>query len=200
MRRRLRSAGVLEEFWTWFADHASEFGEAFENEVLLQELDERVTGLGDFAWEVGPGNNAENAFTLSPAGNRDLLEVTRAIVDAAPEVSGWEFHSAKPAKPWNPRFELHDANGVPVEVDATDWRCVLLKYADGAHEVLIEAPNLRALTKDYQRWAAEIILDSLVGERSRLENIDEVTVVSEFSDRERIAAFPVADVRDRIRE
>ncbi len=188
----------IREFWTWFARHASEFGNTFENKALLQQLDELVTGLGDFAWEVGPGNTEENSFALSPAGNRELLAVTKAIVDVAPNVPGWEFHSAKPAKRWEPRFELHDANGEPFEVDATDWHCALLEYADGAHEVLVEAPNLGSLPEDYKRWAAEIALDSLLGERRRLEAIDEVTVIAELSARERGSAFPVTDIGERI--
>jgi hypothetical protein len=164
----------------------------------LQQLDELVTGLGDFAWEVGPGINAENAFTLSPGGNRELFAVTKAIVAAAPNVPEWEFHSAKPAKHWEPRFELHDANGEPFEIDATNWRCVLLEYTDGTHEVLVEAPNLGSLSEDYKRWAAEIALDSLLGEQRRLEVVDEVTVIDELSEKERAGAFPVADIRDRI--
>ena len=166
--------------------------------ALLRQLDDLVAGLGDFAWEVGPGGDAENAFTLSPGGDRELLAETQTIVDAAPVVPGWEFHSAKPPRKWEPRFALHDADGEPFEVDATGWRCALLIYADGTHEVVVEAPNLASLPQDYQRWAAELALDGLLGERRRLEVIDDVTVVAEFSDKESAAAFPMADVRDRV--
>lgn len=189
----------VKEFWQWFSTHASEFGDRFENKALLRQLDELVAGLGDFAWEVGPGTNTENAFILSPAGNRDRLPIAAAIVAMAPDIPRWEFHSAKPAKHWEGRFELQDPNGEFLEIDATDWRCVLLRYADGIHEVVVNAPNLRMLPEDYQQWAVEIAMDILLGERRRLDLIDEVTVVSEFSDREHMASFLVSDIPNRIK-
>lgn len=195
----MTSQSEVKAFWAWFVNHASEFGDTFENAALLENLDEFVTALGDFSWEVGPGHSKPNAFTLSPAGQRDLLGVAQAIVDAAPDIPGWEFHAAKQAKPWEPHFQMHDAHGKPLDVDATDWRSVLLQYADGVREVLVEAPNLSSLPEDYRRWAAEIALDCLLGERCRLEAIDIITVVDELSARERDAAFPLAELRERIR-
>jgi hypothetical protein len=92
----------------------------------------------------------------------------------------------------------HDAEGKPFDVDATAWRCALLKYADGTHEVVVEAPTLGSLPENYPLWHVEIALDGLLGERRRLEVVDEVTVVAELSDKESAATFPVADIRDRI--
>lgn len=194
----MTSQEKIREFWTWFATSAPHFGDSYQNEDLLAQLDSRVTSLGDFAWEVGPGRTAENAFVLSPGGDRALLAEARAIVGAAPSLPGWEFHSAKPPKDWKPRFEIQDANGQPFEIDASSWRCVLLRHPDGVHEALVEASNLDSLPNDYRRWAAEITLDGLVGERRRLEIIDEVTVLEKFDRRESEAAFPIVEVRDRI--
>ena len=191
----------IKDFWEWFSSHAPQFGDAFENEALLRQLDDLVTSIGEgaFAWEVGPGSNAKNAFTLSPGGDRELLSKTKAIVDAAPLVSDWEFHSAKPPKQWEGRFELAVDGGKFLEVDVTSWRCTLLKYADGFHEIVVEAPNLNSISKDDQRWAAEIALDGYLGERLRLETIDEVTVVAELSNKESAAAFPIVKVCERIK-
>ena len=194
----MRSQEQVRVFWEWFSRQAPRFGSKFENAKLLRQLDDLVTGLGDFAWEVGPGEEAENAFVLSPGGDRELLKETRDIVRAAPVVPGWEFHSAKPPKPWEPHFEIQNPEGAPFGVDATTWRCTLLKYPDGTREVVVEAPNLDPLPAEYQRWAAEIALDSLLGERRRLEVVDEVTVVAKLSPKESAAAFPIVDVRDRI--
>ncbi len=195
----MTSQSDVKEFWAWFVNHAAEFGDAFENEVLLQELDERVTALGEFTWEVGPGHHKASAFALSPAGNRDLLAVTQAIVDTAPVIPEWEFHAAKQAKPWEPRFQIHDTQGEPFQVDATNWRSVLLEYADGVREVVVEAANLSSLPEDHRRWAVEIALDCLLGERQRLESIDIITVVDDLNDRERRAAFPLAEIHKRIK-
>jgi hypothetical protein len=185
-------------FWEWFSGRASDFGSSFQNRDLLQELDQRVNQLGSFAWEIGPGQSAPNAFVLSPGGSRDQLAETTAIVAAAPPVQNWEFYAAKPPRPWKPRFELH-LEEREYAVDATAWRSVLLRYPDGAHEVVVEAPNIASLPEHYQRWAAEIALDGLLGERRRLEVIDEVSVVSRLSDRESDAAFPIKELPERIR-
>lgn len=186
------------EFWDWFSNYAPQLGDEFENEELLQQLDQRINSMGDFAWELGPGSNTEYAFTISPGGDRELLAETQAIVDAAPFVSGWEFYSAKPPKQWESRFEIIDADGNPFQVETSGWHSVLLKYEDGAHELVVEAQNLTPLPADYQRWAVEIALDGLLGESRRLEVIDEVTVVAKFSRKENAAAFPVIEIRERI--
>lgn len=184
-------------FWEWFSRRASDFGDSFQNQDLLRELDERVAQLGNFAWEVGPGRSAPNALVLSPGGARDQLVETTAIVAAAPSLQDWEFYPAKPPRPWAPRFELHMEER-EYEVDATGWRSVLLRYPDGAHEVIVEAPNIASLPELYQRWAAEIALDGLLGERRRLEVIDDVSVVSRLSDRENVAAFPIKELPERV--
>lgn len=183
------------QFWRWFTEHAHEFGDTFENEEALTRLDEMVGSLGAFAWEVGPAN----FFVLSPGGDRALLKETQAIIDAAPDLRGWEFHAAKPAKNWQPRFELTDANGESFNVDATAWRCVLLKYPDGGLEVVVEANNLGPLSEDYRRWAAEILLDGVLGERRRLELVDQITVVNRLSERESTAAFLAVDIDEHIK-
>lgn len=189
----------IRDFWDWFANHAPEFGDTFQNEALLRQLDVLVAELGNFAWEVGPGEMEENAFVLSPAGNRNLLEVTEAIVAMAPAVPRWEFHPAKPAKHWVPHFQLKDVNDSLIEIDATDWNCVLLEYDDGMREILIHAPSLNGISEDHKQWAIEIAVESLLGERRRLVAIDEVTLVSDFSERERKAAFPMAEIPKRIK-
>ncbi len=194
----MTSDSNVRKFWAWFICHASELESISENAALLQQLDERVAALGDFSWEVGPGQKKANALALSPAGNRDLLAATQAIVDSAPAIPEWEFYAAKQAKPWEPRFQLHDTNGEPLDVDASTWRGVLLAYADGVREVVVEAPNLSSLQEDYRRWAVEIALDCLLGEQHRLEAIDVITVVDELTDKEQRAAFLLADIRERI--
>ena len=80
----------IQGFWEWFSQNASKFGDTFDNHPLLRQLDAHVGSLGDFGWEVGPGQQESNAFVLSPGGDRDLLAETTAIIAAAPKLKGWE--------------------------------------------------------------------------------------------------------------
>jgi hypothetical protein len=41
-------------FWHWFSQYYEEFGQNFDHETALIELDNKIMDLGDFAWEIGP--------------------------------------------------------------------------------------------------------------------------------------------------
>lgn len=159
-------------FWEWFCSAAPHFGTQFQNEELLGELDHRVVALGDFAWEVGPGLTQPNAFVLSPGGDRKLLALTAAIVAEAPAIDGWEVHSAKPPKQWDLRFEIEDERGNRQLLDASTWQYAM----HGEREVEVYGYDLIRLSPAYAKWAAEIALDGILGERERLLRFDEISV------------------------
>lgn len=185
-------------FWKWFLDNEARLSAPLSNRPLLKELQRRIRGLGDYCWEIGPGIAAAHALTISPGGDKERLAETQAIVLEAPEVDGWEFHSAKPPKDWKCRFEIAGADGKPLQIDATAWQCSLLEYPDGFHEVLVVAKSLGNVTEDYQHWAVEVALDGLLGERRRLESIDQVTVIDQFSKQEELHSFPFVDIGTRV--
>ncbi len=182
-------------FWHWFSTVQSDFGDHFENASLLAELDENLSRLGDYGWEVGPGTLAPNALVISPAGRRELLARTREIVQEAPHITGWEFHAAKPPKKWAGTFEMHDDDDRLVHVDASNWTFVMLRYPSGTTEVLVEAPQLDpSLSDAYRRWAAEIAIDALIGEERRLQLIDEVAVTEHMEPAHRPLARPILEL------
>lgn len=121
-----------------------------------------------------------------------MLSHTRAIVSAAPSIPDWEFHPAKPPKEWTPVFEIQDDEGDAVEVDASEWTFVLVRYPDGSTEAMVEAANLGHVSPERRRWAAEIVLDGLLGEEKRLNDIDNVTVVDRLDDAMKMSAKPIA--------
>lgn len=186
----------VKEFWDWFAASADGFGERFDNQPLIRELDERVTALGGFAWELGPGLKEKNALVISPAGDRRRLTQTRNIIAQAPTIAGWEFHPAKPPKQWGLVFEMEAVDGATIQIDARDWRYVLLRHADGGFEVLVEAPNLADLSDEDRISAAEIVLDGVLGEQRRLEMPAEVGVIDKFDGETEHAAKPIKMIAD----
>ena len=174
----------LAEFWNWFVSVANDFGEKFENERLLRELDQKVGELGDFGWEVGPGvsNPKNNALVLTPCGHKDLLVVTKFVVENAPNCPGWEFFYSKPPKKWKRRFIMHDEEGSEIEIDASNWRYVMLKYPDGMFDMIIKAPELWQYSENSRQTAAAILIDGEIGEEKRLNWIETIEVVKEFED------------------
>jgi hypothetical protein len=61
-------------FWRWFSSHHNEFVENFDRDKTLAELDNRIMGLGDFAWEIGPATKDNNQLVISPRGNLDYYQ------------------------------------------------------------------------------------------------------------------------------
>jgi hypothetical protein len=152
-----------EEFWEWFYQNHENFGEHLENSDLLAELDERIQELGPYSWEVGPGKTEKYALTISPNGDPDLLIETKEIVANSINCADWEYHYAKPKKDWHLIFEFKSQNGNTVQVDANSWTYTLFQYEDGMFDILIKADNISSFDDDDKMYAAEILLDGLMG-------------------------------------
>jgi hypothetical protein len=127
---QMHDAKISEEqirsFWDWFATIAQRLSDDFGNASLIEELDQRVSGLAQVMWEIGPGSTTENMLAISPDGDAALLPLTKRIVTQAPSVTGWEFLPARPAKPEPFRLKLRGGPGGDIEIDARPWRYLLL--------------------------------------------------------------------------
>jgi len=174
---------IINKFWSWFLSIYNDLGENFENERLLHALDKQILSLGDFAWEIGPGINKLNQLVISPGGDLDLLPSTKKIISYAINLPDWEFFYVKPPKQWNLMFEFEDENGILIDIDATEWKYLLLKYDDEMFEIVIQTHDLLKFNEDDQHNASEILLDGILGEEARMMFISNVSVVGEFEER-----------------
>jgi hypothetical protein len=166
----------IDEFWTWFASVCGEFGPQFENTQLIEELDRRVTSLGELSWEIGPAPDADaNALVVTPGGRADLLPLTKQIISRAPACDGWQFYAAKPPKQWNLRFTV-EAGGSEIPIDASSWRHVLYKYPDGLFDIVVLATNESRLSDDIRAMAAEIVVEGQIGEELRIRLVNAIDV------------------------
>jgi len=174
----------IRAFWNWFLSVADNFGDHFDNQELIQELDQKISKMGDFSWELGPGvaDQTNSALVITPCGDKTLLPVTKLVVANAPKIPGWEFFASKPPKKWERRFLVEAENGRKIEIDASNWKYALLKFPEGTFDIIIKSPELIGLTKDLQYTAATIVLDSEIGEEMRLQWIVGVDVVAEFDE------------------
>lgn len=189
------------DFWRWFASVCGGFASHFENAALLKELDQHVTALGPFTWEVGPSRNSNDSIlVISPGGHAELLQETKTIVDLAPACPGWQFFSAKQPKDWERRFFMNDSQGNQLAVDASEWRYVLYGYPDGVFDIVVHAPDLAGLSEQDQITAAEIVLDGELGEEARLSLINEIEIVVPPRDVGPAATTPITCVSDHLKK
>jgi hypothetical protein len=116
-------------------------------------------------------------LTLSPDGDAELLELTKEIVQSAPQIADWEFHWARQPRPGQFEFSIGSVDGSSVEIDARPWRYVLYRFPDGVFDIVLEENNLRSLGDDERYAAAVVFLDSVIGEATRIARINEVEPV-----------------------
>lgn len=184
----------IRAFWVWFESVSCDLAEDFDNEELVAALDTRVAELGNFEWELGPGATRPNALVISPGGDPELLRATRKVVSKAPAITGWEFLHARHPRQWQMRFTIEDRSGAVRQVDASGWCYVLLRYPDGAHEVIIEAPSMAEFDEELRYSAAIVVLDGLLGEERRLEAVDEVSIVPKLEGEHASKARDLAEI------
>jgi hypothetical protein len=171
---------AIDAFWAWFAENSGRISPELENEVILEELDGRVSELGCPAWEIGPGDEAEWFLALSPDGDNEALPLTREIVSHAPSVPGWEFLPYRPKKKWDLQFEIEGESG-PITVDARNWRYVAYRYPDGVYDLVISVGNEAELGPGDRDLAVRIAVEGQIGEEALLTRINELDAVVELS-------------------
>jgi hypothetical protein len=165
-------------FWSWFAKNSSSLQSDTYDQNILNELGNLISNW-DLSWEIGPGLSKENSLTISPNGNKDLLDKTNAIIEKAPNLDNWEFYSTKQSKE---NWHLARLVDIDFAIEASNWKYVLLKYEDGKVEILIKADTLSNLDKETKELAADLILTNLLGEKLKIQTIDFIEVVDEFDD------------------
>jgi len=173
---------AVKDFWNWFHVNAGSIVSEIEKGARLDELDRKVNNLApDLSWEVGPGIDKQWQLVISPNLNRSLRKTACMIVAGSPELDEWEFHSARQKKDWDYRVEIEiDKIDTPLSIDAKSWRFVLLRYPDGVQEILIEANGIPKVEKEDRRLICEVVLESLLGEETLLNSVDEFELVDKF--------------------
>lgn len=197
----------IEAFWDWFltaeagirAYFSEEEGPGVDKNLLIEQINNRVLDFGHFAWEIGPGQDRDFHFLISPNGSAQLLEVSKEIMRAAPDLGRWEFYPARPPRPERLQFKLYDDYMLERNVDATNWRCVLLKKLDGTMQVLLEVNTITHLDNDTQQLAAQMLVTNLLGEELKINRIHKIDVVNELEMMHESMSFPVAELPKRVR-
>jgi hypothetical protein len=174
----------IESLWRWFVVNENQIIDSFQNESLtnyiVENLDNLILDFGMFTWEIGPGKVKPWFLTISPNGDRDLIRVSQKIIEHAPNLDDWEFNYCKPAKDWDRRFIIYDSNMNEQNIDASNWKYVMLRNEDGMIDLILEAKNITHWDHDTARTAADIIVTSEIGEETKIQKILSVDIVDKL--------------------
>jgi len=174
----------IENLWRWFVANENQIIDSFQNESLanhiVENLDNLILDFGMFTWEIGPGKVKPWFLTISPNGDRDLIRVSQKIIEHAPNLDDWEFNYCKPAKDWDRKFIIYDSNMNEQNIDASNWKYVMLRNEDGMIDLILEAKNITHWDHDTARTAADIIVTSEIGEETKIQKILSVDIVDKL--------------------
>lgn len=172
----------ITNFWYWFTKNSDHLHSDNYEKEILDALDRKVSDW-DLVWEIGPGVAKKNSLTISPNGDKDLLDKAKSIIAKAPVLDNWEFYYSK-----QPKENWHMARLVDMalEIDALNWTYVLFQYPDNKIEILLKADSISHLNKETKELAADLILTNLLGEKLKIEKIDFIELVDDFDDKKRI--------------
>ena len=178
----------IDEFWSWFATNVEKICDELTDDEksssrlspALAELDRLVHRLHKgFSWEIGP--EEEGRFlAISPSGSKERLPLTERIVATAPEIPGWIFHSAKPAKDWKRRFGYAGRR-----IDVSDWKYGLVKWSDPtAYGITWVATHDYGLKGDELDSLGRFVLMGELGEKAAINHFEgvEVKTADEWDD------------------
>ncbi|MBN8877460.1 MAG: hypothetical protein J0I32_07935 [Sphingobacteriales bacterium] len=166
-------------FWQWFVESRHQIETITSGSSIVADIDRRITALGDFVWEVGPGKVKSSSFTLSPGGDVNLLSKAKVIVSYSPNLEDWEFYYARQEKTWS-NIVIVSVDNERISIDVSQWKYVLFKYEDLTFDVLLKPSPWMPILEQEITGISEMIIDNIVGEELRLLRLPYIEVVRDF--------------------
>ncbi len=149
-------------------------------EAAKEAMDNHILDFGLFSWEIGEGTARPHYFTISPNGDPKRLELSRRIMDAAPNLRDWEFYYCKPPKNWDFKFEMYDRYLIKQQFDASAWEFALVEQPENQIEIIIKTDNLEPLDVDDELDAGDFAITQILGEELIIEYLEAFEMVTEF--------------------
>lgn len=166
MTRNISSLEI-KRFWQWFATEASRLNETYERkdfEKLTTAINNQLDLLSpDLAWEMGPGKEGGNvSFTISGEGDPALRAYAENLIASSPQIPGWEFYSARQARPAPAAIQLPERG---LRVPTANWRFIAEKDLgiERIHLVILD-DLLSSIGREPALRAVSLFLDSFLGE------------------------------------
>jgi len=188
----------ISQFWQWFTHNEAIFRNEHTAEKAKEMLDNQVLSLGRFAWGIDPGNQKSFVFSFSPNNDKQLLALSKQLVEAAPNLPMWEFQHCLPAKEnWDYKFQMFNNLIVLQTFDASEWQFVLIEEEDYRVSVEIRADNLDTLDMDDKMAATSRAVNNLIGEELRIKEIYSIKPIHRFDPRDTEWVYPMTEFRER---
>lgn len=186
----------ISSFWLWFEDNLGRLRAVVQNpshpdrEYIVNGLDQHILAIGTLTWDIEVGETRPWSLVVSPNGDPELLEISRGIVEQAPDLADWEFHPARPRKAQPLKFEVYDENMDLQPVDATPWRYVLQPAGDGQFSLAI-ATGASRLSEETLQKAADYLVKCLIGEEVLIDYVPRMRVMAAFKEEQANNARPL---------
>lgn len=193
-------------FWQWFVKNENIIKECIENEdsgqreFVVEQMNEHILSLGMLTWDVGLDDDGRWFLKLSPNGNKEMLQISQKIMDAAPEHMGWLFYASKPAKIWNRQFTVYDSYMDEQFIDASQWQYIVFEEDDGTLELIIEAKNSSHLDPEVAETAAEQFVIQEIGEVTRILFISSIVIMHTLESDYESAKAPITELKEHLDE
>lgn len=171
-------AADLPAFWAEFARLSPRLRAPDPAPDAIAAVGALVDRLGDLDWELGPDDDGDLYFAISPRGRRELAAAARAVIAAAPSLPGWRWRATLPVKAWDGTLDW-DVGPGPTHLDTRRWTATLEPDTDGDLVIVtVAGAELAALTPPLAAAAARTAVLSWIGEETFLARVAHVRVAA----------------------
>lgn len=184
-------------FWNWFQNNTVQFnrilnGEGDIEKDLFNKLTDRLSQIRDGHWfylDISSSGDTELIFTAdSVVENIIFIE---ELVDAAPQIKGWNFIALKPASSIDENIELNDLNfnkdNIMFYLDQDS------KYPDQLN-LIISYKDLNDKNRPDAINGVQLFLDNLLGELDFATLVDSISIITEDQAGKKL--IPISKLRE----
>jgi len=192
------SDGAIQLFWSWFNEQskflASLHASGATNQLAAlvnQQLDKIDPAL---AWEIGPGKEVENSFTISSEGNRSLRRLVERMIEAAPKLKDWELYTARQPREAPSTIRLPDRD---LELATQNWDFTPIERAsEGRIDLIVISGDLASVERGAALRAVFIYLDQVLGEDTVEEWLGGIEVKADLPPGKK--KYPLKEIADYV--
>ncbi len=157
---------AINAFWRWFSDHHRDVEAMLDRDdtaELSRQINAQIDRLSSqLAWEIGPGLVEPYMLVFPTVGSSERKVAVGRIMKKAPRIEKWEFHAARPMRPFQPEVQLPDRD---LSFRSSDWRFALKPSSTSDRlDLQIFDNALASVDEKTGLTAIFILLDAVLGE------------------------------------